>query len=189
LVQRANIFPTPSPRHSGACYCTITSECTAGVTRCGCGWCRRRVLDLSPIIPNRVTTASAKTPLTFDDEIYPTSPRIANSDDLVQPGYQHFKRNRLGVPVCCSSCHTIAYNFVGNSVIGHLPLLKEHDSSRSVHMQTCGHLVFLAGPERQSSMQPHTDLDKIRLILWRDDPMSDEEVNQDSSRVRLELFT
>jgi hypothetical protein len=50
------------------------------------------------------------------------------------------------------------------------------------------HPVILPGPERQLSVQPHTDLDKVWLVLWSDYPMSDKEVNPDSSRVRLKLF-
>ena len=38
-----------------------------------------------------------------------------------------------------------------------------------------------SGPKRKSPMQPHTDLNKVRLVLWRDDAMSNEEVDQDRS--------
>lgn len=37
-------------------------------------------------------------------------------------------------------------------------------------------------------MQPHIDLDEVRLILRRNDTVPDEELDQDSSRVRLERF-
>jgi hypothetical protein len=38
-----------------------------------------------------------------------------------------------------------------------------------------------SGSERQSPMQPHTDLDKVRLVLWRDDAMSNKKVDQNRS--------
>ena len=44
-----------------------------------------------------------------------------------------------------------------------------------------------SSPKRQSSVQPHVDLDKFGLILRRDEPVSDEILDQNSSRIRPEL--
>lgn len=84
----------------------------------------------------------------------------------------------------------IPLDFAVNELLPTAEILLHHGHSRSwVDIDYRTILTQASsGPERQSPMQPHTDLNKVRLILRRNDAMSDKEVHQHRSRVRLELL-